>query len=69
MRELAGRRLRLKCIAALEKDSEEISIETAEGEAEEEEGYGDEFLVSRRKRRRPVPQRTERLAALLRAPT
>ena len=68
MRELAGRRLRLKCIAALEKDSEKISIETAEGEAEEE-GYGDEFPVSRRKRRRPVPQRTERLAALLRAPT
>ena len=66
MRELAGRRLRLKCIAALEKDSEEISIETAEGEAEEE-GCGDEFPFSRS--RRPVPQRTERLAALLRAPT
>ena len=65
--------------AALEKEYEEVSIETAEGEAEEE-GYGDEFLVPHqetelsswrrmKKRRRPVPQRSERVAALLRAPT
>ena len=66
--------------AALEKEyEEEVSIETAEGEAEEE-GYGDEFLVPHqetelsswrrmKKRRRPVPQRSERVAALLRAPT
>ncbi|CAE8585594.1 unnamed protein product [Polarella glacialis] len=30
-------------LAALEKDYEEVGIETAEGEGEEEEGYGDEF--------------------------
>merc|ERR1712129_415916 len=30
-------------LAALEKDYEEVGIETAEGEGEEE-GYGDEFL-------------------------
>ena len=65
--------------AALEKDYEEVSIETAEGEAEEQ-GYGDEFPVPQqetelspwrrvKKRRRPVPQRSELLAALLRAPT
>ena len=29
-------------LAALEKDYEEVGIETAEGEGEEE-GYGDEF--------------------------
>merc|ERR1711977_478619 len=33
-------------LAALEKDYEEVGIETAEGEGEEE-GYGDEFQVAR----------------------
>ena len=32
----------LEDLAALEKDYEEVGIETAEGEGEEE-GYGDEF--------------------------
>ena len=34
-------------LAALEKDYEEVGIETAEGESEEE-GYGDEFLAGSR---------------------
>ena len=54
-------------------------LRRSEGEAEEE-GYGDEFPVPHqetelsswrrmKKRTRPVPQRSERVAALLRAPT
>merc|ERR1712129_409933 len=38
-------------LAALEKDYEEVGIETAEGEGEEE-GYGDEFSDSRHARTR-----------------
>ena len=34
--------IHLEDLAALEKDYEEVGIETAEGEGEEE-GYGDEF--------------------------